>query len=299
MKRFLYIIWITPAILFTGCFDKDIFPDTPNIALEDIYFVDGPNIGSSRAADTLVIKFSFEDGNGDLGIIKDQDILPPYHEFDVYLDSRDTVITEGNINEVVPPIYLAPLITQNFILLGISGNNIIVDQSDSDYPIFAFDKQFFSEDVADIPFACPGLANQEGVLLANTTLTPYVFGGNSSLIPSTDAQRINTTLPVVRVETHFNFIVEFQKKVGENFVPLNFQDIFQTELCDIGFFNGRIPLYDPEGNAGTITYAMQSALFRVAFVDDIIRLKFYVYDRAGNKSNEVFTPEFILADITQ
>ena len=293
MKRFLNTIWIILAVLLTGCFDKDIFPDTPNIAFENIVFFDG------SSTDSLILSFSFEDGNGDLGVIEGQDVLPPYHEFNVYIDSRDTVVSTANINEAVPPIYLAPLITQNFILIGISGNNLIVDQSDSDYPILAFDRQFFSDDVSDIPFECPGLANQDGNFLEGITLTPYVFSGNSSLIPSTAAQSINATLPVVRVETHFNFIVEFQKKVGEGFVPLDFQDIFQTELCDIGVFNGRIPLYDPEGNAGTITYAMQSTQFKLAFKDDIIRLKFYVYDRAGNKSNEAFSPEFFLSDITQ
>lgn len=279
--------------MLSGCFDKDIFPDIPNIAFENIVFYDGVN------TDSLVLSFSFEDGNGDIGIIDGQDILPPFHEFDVYIDSRDSVITESNIDQAVPPVYLAPLITQNFTLIGVSGNNLIVDPSDSDFPILAFDRRLFSEDLADVPFECPGLANQDGNFLSGTTLTPYVFAGNSSLTPSTDPQRINSTIPVLRVESHYNFIIEFQKKVGESFVPLNYQQIFQNPLCDVGIFNGRIPLYDPEGNSGTITYAMQSTQFKGAFVDDIIRAKFYVYDRAGNKSNEAFTPEFVLFDITQ
>ncbi|MEQ6169026.1 MULTISPECIES: hypothetical protein [unclassified Ekhidna] len=295
MKRHLKSIWFISVLVLTltGCFEKDVFPDTPKITFEDIVFYDGTN------TDSLILTFSFEDGNGDIGINEGSDILPPFHEFDVYIDSRDTLVTESNLNEVVPPIYLAPLITQNFVPIGISGNTLIVDPSENDYPVLAFNRELFSEDVADIPFECPGLANQDQNFLTNTTITSYDFGENSNIIPTTGAQVVNTTIPVSRVESHYNFIIEFQKKVGENYVPLNYQDIFGTELCDIGIFNGRIPVYDPDGKSGTITYSIQSVILRLAFLDDVIRAKFYVYDRAGNKSNEVFTPDFVLSEITQ
>lgn len=293
MKRLLKSIWLISVLAVTGCFEKDVFPDTPKISFEDIVFYDGTN------TDSLILTFSFEDGNGDIGIIDGLDILPPFHEFDVYIDSRDSLVTEANLSEVVPPIYLAPLITQNFAPIGISGNTLIVDPSDSDYPVLAFNRQLFSEDVSDIPFECPGLANQDQTFLTNTTITSYDFDENTRIIPTTGAQVVNTTIPVRRVESHYNFIIEFQKKVGENYVPLDYQDIFGTELCDIGIFNGRIPVYDPDGKSGTITYSIQSVILRLAFLDDVIRAKFFVYDRAGNKSNEVFTPEFVLSDITQ
>ena len=293
MKRLLKSIWFISVLAVTGCFEKDVFPDTPKISFEDIVFYDGTN------TDSLILTFSFEDGNGDIGIIDGLDILPPFHEFDVYIDSRDSLVTEANLSEVVPPIYLAPLITQNFAPIGISGNTLIVDPTDSDYPVLAFNRQLFSEDVSDIPFECPGLANQDQTFLTNTTITSYDFDDNSRIVPTTGAQVVNTTIPVRRVESHYNFIIEFQKKVGENYVPLDYQDIFGTELCDIGIFNGRIPVYDPDGKSGTITYSIQSVILRLAFLDDVIRAKFFVYDRAGNKSNEVFTPDFVLSDITQ
>ena len=44
---------------------------------------------------------------------------------------------------------------------------------------------------------------------------------------------------------------------------------------------------------------MLSQAFRLAFLDDVIRARFFIYDRAQNKSNEAFTPDFVLADITQ
>lgn len=293
MVRLLKSISFISILALTGCFEKDVFPDTPNIAFEDIVFYDGTN------TDSLILTFSFEDGGGNIGIDESRDILPPYHEFDVYLDSRDSIITEANLTRAVPPIYLAPLVTQNFIPIGVSGNSLVVNPSDNDYPVLAFSKRLFSQDVSDIPLECPGLANQDQTFLTNTTITSYDFGENSSIIPTTGAQVVNSTLPVSRVESHYNFIIEFQKRVGGTYVPLDYQDIFGTELCDVGIFNGRIPIYDPDGKSGTITYSIQSVILRLAFLDDVIRAKFYVYDRAGNKSNEVFTPDFVISDITQ
>ncbi|MEQ9466687.1 MAG: hypothetical protein RLN88_04705 [Ekhidna sp.] len=277
----------------TGCYEKDVFPDTPKLTFEDLVFYDG------NLTDSLILSFSFEDGNGDIGIIEGQDVLPPFNEFDVYIDSRDTVANIENLADLVPPIFTAPLITQNFIPRNLSNNTLTVEPSDSDYPILAFAREMFSEDVNDIPFLCPGLANQDGTFLSSTTLTSYQFASGTTITSSTGPQVITSTIPVIRNETHFNFIIEFQRKVGESYLPLNYQEIFGTELCDIGVFNGRIPLYDPDGKSGTITYAIQSTVLRLAFQDDVIRAKFYVYDRAGIKSNEIFTPDFVLADITQ
>lgn len=286
MKKGFICLWLLTAFLFYGCFDKDIFPDEPRIAFEDIDFFDGVN------TDSLLLKFSFEDGDGNIGLFENQDVLPPFNEFLVYIDARDSVITEDNVGEAVPPIDLAPLVTQNIVPLGFSGTTLFVDPSDNDYPVFAFDSFQFSDDVSDIPFECPGLANQDGTFLSNTTLTSYVVGDNSNFIPVTGAQVITSAIPVVRNEFYYNFIIVFEKKVGESYIPLDYQSIFGTELCDIGVFNGRIPLFDREGKSGTYTYAIQSTVLRLAFLDNIIRARFYVYDRSGNQSNVVTTPDF-------
>lgn len=283
------------AISLISCFEKEVFPDTPRIGFEDIAFYD------NARTDSLILIFSFEDGNGDIGIIESQDKLPPFNEFDVYIDSRDSVITEDNIGEAVAPIYTAPLIAENWRPVGIVGNTLVVDFTENDFPILGFDKDFFSEDVSDIPFTCPGLTNQSGILFDTTTLTVYNFGEQSSIVPS-DAGRQSVAgqvLPVLRNETYYNFVIEFERRVGSGYEPLDFKEIFGTNLCDFGIFNGRIPLYDPDGKSGVFTYAMQSQVFTLAFQDNIVRARFYVYDRAGNRSNIASTPDFILSDITQ
>ena len=294
MNRLLnYLVPVVLVALTTSCFEKEVFPDTPNIQFQDIVFYDG------FTTDSLILSFSFEDGNGNIGIIQEQDILPPFNEFNVYLDSRDSVITADNIGEAVPPVYKAPLITENFIPRSIIDSKLLLNFTEADFPILAFSKVLFSENLSDVPLACPDLANQNGTFLQGTTLTPYVLADNTNIIPTTSgSQVISAAIPVERVETHFNFVIVFEKRVGDDYVPLDYQQIFQTNICDIGNFNGRIPWYDPEGESGTITYAIQSRVLRLAFLDDVIRARFFVYDRAGNKSNEVTTPDFVLADIT-
>ncbi|MEM7298939.1 MAG: hypothetical protein AAF391_11810, partial [Bacteroidota bacterium] len=106
------------------------------------------------------------------------------------------------------------------------------------------------------------------------------------------------TIYVLRNEFHNNFHIEFQRKVGADFEEMDFNEIFNNPDCDLGDFDGRIPFYDPDGKSGTFQYAMISQAFRLAFQDDSVRLKFYVYDRRLNKSNEVTTPSFLLRDIT-
>jgi len=294
-------IWIFLVLGLTSCFDKEEFPDTPSIAFESLIFFDGPESGPDRGFDSLKLTFSFEDGNGDVGLQSDFDILPPFNEYNVYLDSRDTLVTLANVDEAVPPIYLAPLITQNWELIGLDDNVIIFRESDNDFPIMAFAKVFYADDVSEIPRECPDLVNQDGAFAEGRTFTPYVLGENLNLIPSTGPQAVDTTVTTIlvdQVERFHNIIIEFQEKVGENYVPIDFSNIQGLgEGCRS--LNGRIPWFDPNGKSGRISYNMSSIALRLTLLDKEFRHKFFIYDRAGNKSNEVFTPDYVLADITQ
>lgn len=107
------------------------------------------------------------------------------------------------------------------------------------------------------------------------------------------------TFYVRRNEFYNNFHIEFQKKSGASYVPIDFNAIFANPDCSLGEFDGRIPYYDNEGISGTFHYAMISQAFRLAFLDDSIRVQFYVYDRKLNRSNVVTSPGFLLKDITQ
>src|SRR5688572_9599859 len=57
--------WVTTSSLaVSSCFDPPEFPIIPEIAYENIRFVDRPD----PSTDSLVLELSFKDGDGDLGL---------------------------------------------------------------------------------------------------------------------------------------------------------------------------------------------------------------------------------------
>lgn len=105
------------------------------------------------------------------------------------------------------------------------------------------------------------------------------------------------TIFVKRNELYHNFHIEFRKKTGGDYSTIDFAEIFQSDDCDVGNFNGRIPWYDPNGREGIITYSILSQLFRLSFLDDTIQIRFWLYDRDENRSNVEVSPDFVLRDL--
>lgn len=292
MIRIAKILSLLLVFSLTSCFEEEIYPDEPQIQFQDLKFYDSPS------TDSLVLTFTFKDGGANLGIQQDFDILPPFNRYNVYLDANDTVVTEDNLSTVTPPFFTAPLILRSFVPIRSQGNTLFIEYTDSNYPVFLFDKASFSEDLNDIVFECPGIINNDGFLFQNDNVILYDLeeDGRASQV---NVQRLIGNVPVEVVPTHFNFVIDFQEKVGDTYRSLNFQEIFGTEDCTVGDFNGRIPWYDREGTSGTISYNMTSQAFKLAFQDRTIRLQFNVIDREGNLSNDAFSPDFILSEITQ
>ena len=83
------------------------------------------------------------------------------------------------------------------------------------------------------------------------------------------------TIFVARNEFHNNFHVQFFEKFNGSYSEIDFGTIFGSDDCDLGNFNGRIPVFDPNGKEGVITYSMLSQLFRLSFQDDTIQLRFW------------------------
>ncbi|WP_420315652.1 hypothetical protein [Ekhidna sp.] len=250
MIRNLIILCVV-SVAVSGCFDKDIFPDSPKITFEEIKFID------TELTDSLKLTFSFEDGNGDVGLEGGQDLFKPYQIYNFVMDSEDSVVfISQDPSSIAFPLYSVP---------------VLIDQLDGEIAYF-----FFPD---------------EKVLFSETDNRP-AYSCDSYEIIEFD------TVYVARNEFYYNFHIEFQKKIAEDtYEPINFRQIFNSQDCSLGNFNGRIPYYDPDGKSGTITYTMLSLLFRLGLQDEV-RAKFYIYDRALNKSNEVFTPDFFLSDIT-
>ncbi|MEM9897106.1 MAG: hypothetical protein AAF789_12120 [Bacteroidota bacterium] len=303
VKTFYLPLFSILLIFLAGCFKEEFVPDEPQIVFEDIVFIDVPQ--GVEGTDSLKLTFSFTDGDGNLGLTP-ADIFPPFNEFNFFIDSMDRIVTQNNLDSLVPPFYTVPFVSEPIVLFQIE-EEVFFDPATDDYAVFGFQKEFFSNEVLDIPFACPGLINQDpdfsifdGDILTvyNRVLTQI----NGRLVPRLQIglrQSVSGTIPVVRVEAHNNVLIEFQRKVLGEFEPVDFLEGLESPDCSIGEFSGRLPLFTEEARIGTITYAMQSQIFRIPFADDTIRIQFQLLDRDLNRSNVAFSREFVLSDITQ
>lgn len=95
-----------------------------------------------------------------------------------------------------------------------------------------------------------------------------------------------------------NIYISFEEKKSGEYKPIDFNKIFNKSECDLGDFNARIPVFTKKSRKGIISYAMVSQALRVGLFDKTIRIKFYIYDRAQHKSNDEYTKDFVLKDIT-
>lgn len=103
------------------------------------------------------------------------------------------------------------------------------------------------------------------------------------------------TVMVVENEFSKNIRIDLLRKVAGQYQLIN-DELFED-------FDSRIPIFDRENFqqqralSGTINYAMQSQAFPIIFRNDTIKLRFFIYDQARNKSNIEETPDFVLSDI--
>lgn len=110
------------------------------------------------------------------------------------------------------------------------------------------------------------------------------------------------TFYIQKNEYHNNLHIEFQRKRNNQYTRIDFASEFGNTSCDVVVFNGRIPIFDMDNLGrslnGSISYAMLSAGFPIVLRQDTFRLKFYIYDRELNKSNEVLSPDLTLREVT-
>ncbi len=247
--KLLFSIFILAFL--SSCFEPDEFPDTPRIEFESVKYIETSGI------DSLILSFSFEDGDGNIGMNDNiNDLLAPYHIFSFIVDSNGDVLTISR-QPITTPLYELPVFVQ------------LSETGETEFFI-AGSRELFSDTDNRPPYNCESYE---------------IFGSD--------------TVYVLRNEFYHNFHIQFMKKSNGSYSEIDFAEIFQSDDCELGNFNGRIPLYDPQGREGVITYSMLSQLFRLSFLDDTIQLRFWIYDRSLNKSNIAESPDFILRDITR
>lgn len=291
MKRATNLLFSFGIIaILSGCFEKVEFPTTPNVEFLDLRFFDRPE---SFRTDSLVISFRFEDGDNDLGLNSTTDVLPPYHDFFVYLDSRDSVLTISNMDEMVPPFFIAPVSKTNFEIVGFSGGTFFIDAStQTSFNIYELQKQPFNEEVVLESYSCAAYD------IVNIPAVLNRFQNGSLALPGLDI--LSDTLPIIRNPRRFNIHIDILRKNLDG----SFEEFFlasgAVENCGVGELDARFPVFgDGTGKEGIIHYQNTSSQYVLGFQDGTYKLNFFIYDRTGNKSNVAESFEFTLADITQ
>ncbi|WP_258103360.1 hypothetical protein [Marinoscillum sp. MHG1-6] len=114
---------------------------------------------------------------------------------------------------------------------------------------------------------------------------------------------IEDTFFIVQNKYHSNLIIDFLFRKNGIYQEVTIGDFLGQSDCSQEVDNLRIPIFDYERinkpTTGTISYSFVSQGLKLFLAQDTFKLKFFVYDRALNQSNEVETPEFTLSDILQ
>ena len=254
-NRFKYFGYCLALISLLGCYDSPDLPQEPSISFNRIDFVvvDG-------AADSLILTFNFEDGDGDIGL-DIYEVYPPYHNFNYVVqevDSEYYLIEYGQLsfNE---PLILATAYEGEVTLSG----NYDFDQTLPDYGCADY---LVTTDIETDPL---------------------------------DIDQMDTFL-IKKNRFNKNIYVNFYKKIRGEYQLINDDfsqggcvEFFNSRIPV--FDEGNIG----KSLKGDISFAMLSQGFQQTFRNDSIKMSFYIYDRNLNKSNVAETSDFVLINITR
>ncbi|MEO1255888.1 MAG: hypothetical protein AAFY41_13550, partial [Bacteroidota bacterium] len=263
---------------------KEVFPDTPRIEFEDVFFVDADN-----AQDSLVLTFSFEDGNGDIGLSNQDDAFPPYHFSNVILDADSLIVTDTSAYN--PPYIKAAISLLPVVVRLRDGLNEQTGEP-------RFREVVVSEFRRVDNFVSIGDEDPRIGASQCDDFLDFTFHFPVEVAPNVDDLSSTTVRGLIeRNDTYYNLVIEFYEQRPDGTEQLiDFNSIFNA--CTEPF-SGRIPIFDPTGNQGSITYTMKSNGFNGGLGGKPVKLRFYVLDRGLNQSNIVDTEFFFLEDITQ
>lgn len=260
--KYLWIISILPFI--SSCLESPEFPDTPTIEYENLSYVE---VGGFLESDSLILKFRFEDGDGDLGLRSDnqEDRRSPYNEIALF-----------SYDEATQELTKFSLDTINSSELDLI-DNLVSFSSRRSIPALDTLPDFIFPDRCDY-------YREEQIFMSGQ-----------------DEPIVDDTLYIQKNPRYNNIYVGFfvETAPGSDTYEEFFWEYFQDE-CNINY-DGRFPLINEIGkdksSEGVLTYRMTSIGWRNVLQNNRFKLKVFVYDRAGHRSNEIETPPATLTDI--
>jgi hypothetical protein len=271
------IFWGTMSTLVaSSCFDPPQFPIIPEIAYQNVRFVDVPD-GSPLdplSTDSLVLELSFKDGDGDLGLGPNEGVVSApdgkhYYNDRWYFTKETMANCDDNPQDNVNRCYelrleeLPKYVNYKLKRTNAAGYDTLK------------------------PFAKP----------YNCTRWQVVRDRTGAVLDTVYFQ----------MNPYYNNIfVEFQVKEANTscpnppcFTAFDWSQYLDYPNCEVQGFDGRFPYLNTESTgetplAGVIKYSMPSPFFKTIFGARTLRLRVYLVDRNLHKSNEILTPEFDL-----
>jgi hypothetical protein len=209
--------------------------------------------------DSVIMKFYIRDGDFDLGL-SEEELGYPYHWLWYFDKDQSKLIA---VNQIEGPDPTSLLV-----------------YSDRNNPPFDTIPEFIK------PYNC----------------------SNYNVIRNDFGQVIDTAY-IQPNKYHHNLIIDFQvKQEDASWLTYNFEDILSYPNCFYGF-KGRFQLQNFGRASGSpfyskrisrqemfLTYSIASPAFRFLFKDKTVRFQVYIYDRALNKSNIVYSSEIQFQD---
>lgn len=257
MKLSSWVLLVFSVAAAGSCFQPPDYPSRPEIEFEGVYYDDG------QFEDAIVVSFKFKDGDGDLGLgASESETLPPFNERWYYSSvpfqlegCKDSNRCHYLPNPVTQAAEFAKVIKYKTKRLNMPGADTLK------------------------PFVKPYWCTRWEVVTDETEKT------------------IDTVYYLAN--PHYNNIfITFQVKNGNDYIDFDDGVLLNFPECVDLAYNSRIPLLrGSEPGApleGRISYAIKSVDFKVLFGAKLLRLKFYIEDRALNRSNVVITDDFTL-----
>ncbi len=255
------------GLMLSSCFDDPEFPDEPRITFESLRYVSQATSGA--IVDSLILTIAFEDGDGDLGLDNDENDAPynPRH----YFSNKTGTFLNRQTESPADVLVLS--------------NRAEIDTLPE-----------FNPDIDGCLFWVVEPTDLEVVDVTTGDRAP-----------------LNDTVYYQLNERHNNIYVRFftdgandqpeDGEIDEATEEVNFRTI-NLPQCDPGY-DGRFPILSDDLNEssaleGTIQYSMvQAGPFsdESFFGNRLTKLRIYILDRAGNRSNIVETEPFRLSDI--
>lgn len=275
------VLFCTLLVGVSSCFDPPDFGDAPEITFKKLEFRVTPDF---NVMDTLTLLIDFRDGDGNLGLNKDnlQHFSDPFHPFTYYLETPGGGIRPVSTDEV--QITAPSPIPQKVSLLKASAPlGKLVTTRTRNKPGFDF-----------LPPADPNKIGCQDYILSYLIIPPELLSTIDStynIIASsgTGAVLIQDTLYFERNNNFFNIRIRFYQRIGSELQEFSWEE----EFCST--FNGRFPVLSDHNEPleGTLRYNMQSLGFLSLFSVKTLALDVIVTDRTL-KSDSIRTPEFTL-----